>query len=72
MSTSCVVGLGLKTLGTVSGAPYINSAKEQPKYSLGAVWMPSRTHGSSCVQLGPVSRARRADLGDGETFQQVC
>ena len=62
MSTSCVVGLLLKTLGTVSEAPYTNSAEEQPKSSLGAVRMPRRTHGSSCIQLGPVSRACRADF----------
>ena len=50
----------LKSPGTHSGAPI--SADEQPRSFFGVVRTPSRTHGSSFTQLGPVSLARRADL----------
>ena len=51
--------VAMKSLGIVMGAPNTSSAKEHLRSSLGAVRMPSNTHGSASDQLGLVSRARR-------------
>ena len=59
---SGVLRLGMKSPGTVRGAPYTISAEEHPKSSLGAVRIPNRTQGSSRIQLGPVRRALKADF----------
>ena len=59
---SALAKLGIKSPGTVRGKPYTMSAEEHPKSSLGAVLIPSSTQGSSCIQLGPVRRARKADF----------
>jgi hypothetical protein len=52
--SGCVLWPGITSPGTIRGEPYNISADEQPESSLGAVLMPNNTHGSSCVQLGPV------------------
>ena len=53
---------GIKSPGSVKVKPYTISAEEHPKSSLGAVIISRSTQGSSCTQLGPVRRARKADF----------
>ena len=44
-----------KLPGTDNGSPYTSPADEACKYCLGAVRIPSKTHGNSSIQLGPVN-----------------
>ena len=56
----CTWDVATKSPGTVSGVPYTSSAEEQCRSSLGAVLIPSNTHGSSSNQLGVERRALMA------------
>ena len=54
-----IVLLVTKLPGTVNGSPYTSLADKACKFCLGAVRIPSKTHGNSSIQLGPVNLALR-------------
>ena len=60
VESCCTWDIATKSPGTVSGVPYTSSAEEQCRSSLGAVLIPSSTHGSSSNQLGVERRALKA------------
>ena len=62
LGDAVVFVVATKSPGTVSGAPYTNSADDVQRSSSGAVRIPSRVYDSSSIQPWPVSCARNADL----------